>query len=655
MIHKNNTNSNFFQAVYLRTSCIVILLILMTAVDSQSNRWEFINLDMQSSGGETQLSMDQINVAGYSLENVTYNCPETLKIYPRHQCNDADLALSLNGQSYEMNLSSVFNFSNNYWEAHLSSLDNQIAVSTNSLSGDLFISLQHIVVNDFFKNPASWLNQVSGELSGDLIANIDALSLATKDTLVFQGFNYEQSDDVVFLDLGGNITFMVDVANQKLNAQIEISGGEMLVNELYVDYNSFPVTIDVTAYLNDDFDYVIDGSIINQQSMQLDAKVLLNQQFDWNLPQLKLLVKDSHYFNQQILDSMLGIYGFGNTQMSGGFELILNLDKGNFQDGHLSFNDYFALNNKRKIQVNALNGIVHWDWLNTSANSKLDWQELLLAGMPVNAGQASFNVTKNQFSLLGEHEFSVFDGSIIIKELMADELFTPSTNMTMNASILPISLKLISEKLNWPTMSGTISGEIPGMIKRGSVIEFLGALRLSVFQGEMLVENLSLERLFGVAPVIAADVTFQGFDLALLTETFGFGQITGKLAGNINELRITNWKTDRMDAHVYTVKTKGTKQTISQRAIDNISSLGGIKGAISKTFLRFFEDFSYQRIELSCKLHNSVCEIGGMKNQDNQFVIVEGGGIPKINIVGFVRTINWEEFISRLLNANYDN
>ncbi len=143
--------------------------------------------------------------------------------------------------------------------------------------------------------------------------------------------------------------------------------------------------------------------------------------------------------------------------------------------------------------------------------------------------------------------------------------------------------------------------------------------------------------------------------MSLLTETFGFGLITGKLSGVINDLRITNWKTDRLDAEVYTVKTKGIKQIISQRAIENISSLGGIKGAISKTFLRFFDDFRYKKIKLSCKLNNSVCEIGGLKNQNNQFVIVEGGGIPKINIVGFVRAINWEEFVSRLLNANYDN
>jgi hypothetical protein len=50
-----------------------------------------------------------------------------------------------------------------------------------------------------------------------------------------------------------------------------------------------------------------------------------------------------------------------------------------------------------------------------------------------------------------------------------------------------------------------------------------------------------------------------------------------------------------------------------------------------------------------------VCQIGGIDNQDGRFTIVEGGGLPKINIVGYARQIAWDVFISRLLNASYDS
>jgi len=52
---------------------------------------------------------------------------------------------------------------------------------------------------------------------------------------------------------------------------------------------------------------------------------------------------------------------------------------------------------------------------------------------------------------------------------------------------------------------------------------------------------------------------------------------------------------------------------------------------------------------------DAVCVIGGIKDKNGGFVIVQGGGIPEINILGFRRRINWHEFVDRLLNANYAN
>ncbi len=654
LIVKNNTMTDFLQAIQVLT-CGWFIFFISSLAFSQSTFWKMSGFEMKTQEGGVSFKLAELDVAGYQLRNINYSCPQALLIYPQHQCNNALIAMDLNGQNYQVNLDTALNFHDETWQVQLSSLNDQIKVATHALSKDIKISLYNSDVVDFFKNASPALQKLSGQLSGELLANTKTLTLISDSQINFQGFNYEHSDDVVLFGLGGHLDLDLDIISQTLDANIHINSGEMLFNELYVDYSKFPVDVKISASLNENFDYQIETKIVNQQSMSLQTKLFLNQQFEWDVPEVAIKVHDSHHFNQQILNSILGIYGFGSSQMSGGFEVLLQMKQGQFQFAQAKFNDYYALNNKRKIQVDALNGQVIWDFTAESDNSQLDWQTLLFAGMPVKASQVTFNVSKDQFKLLGKHEFPVFDGTIILKELVAESLFSESIDMAMNATVLPISLKLITEKLNWPAMSGTISGDLPGLVKKGSVIEFLGALNMSVFQGKMVVNNLSLERLFGVAPVIAADVAFEQFDLALLTETFGFGQITGKLSGVVNELRITNWKTDRLDAHVYTVKTKGVKQTISQRAIDNISSLGGIKGAISKTFLRFFDDFGYKRIELSCKLHNSVCQIGGLKNQGNQFVIVEGGGIPKINIVGFVRTINWEEFISRLLNANYDN
>ncbi|MBL4661761.1 MAG: hypothetical protein JKY19_15480 [Alcanivoracaceae bacterium] len=202
-------------------------------------------------------------------------------------------------------------------------------------------------------------------------------------------------------------------------------------------------------------------------------------------------------------------------------------------------------------------------------------------------------------------------------------------------------------------MNGSISGKIPGMKKQGHSITFDGSLDLTVFDGQMQIDDLSIERLFGVAPVIAANIKFHKLNLQQITSTFDFGEMTGLIDGYVNDLRITNWKADRLDAYIESSKSSKIKQTISQRAIDNISSIGGIQGALSRSFLRFFEYFKYKRIGIGCKLRNSICEMRGIETNNNSYYIIEGKGIPSINIIGISRFIDWEVFLDRLLNAGY--
>lgn len=654
---KNNINTLNLQALCRGFKFLLVVFFGCTnaMAETKLSTWKISGMNLNSDASGVQLSSNLISYDDIHLYDVSYHCPGSLSLYPHHACQDGNVVFTYDKNTYDLSLGTQFNAENMAWSADLSALSNQLQMSLKSADSAMNIEITNLQLAQFFTDAAHPLNTLMAEFNGNLMANLNDFSLFNSQAIEFQGVNFEYSDDIVVAELAGSLKFDLNISAHTLNLHLDITAGEMLFDQLYIDFSSYPIAMEHKIHINDAQKYEINSEILNLQSLLITSQVLMDDEFNWAVPTFKITVIDSHHFNQNILSNVLGIYGFGNSLMSGGFEILLNSNDSLFDRWQIVFDDFYLLNEKRKIQANALDGNIYWSSNELSADSQVHWQSLLLAGMPIDEAEMRFNFSKDQLNILGSHEFPIFDGAIILKELTIESMFSEELGMTLNASVLPISLKLITEKLNWPVMSGTISGDIPGMVKKGSVIDFLGALNLTVFNGNMLVENLSMERLFAVAPVIAADVSFDLFDLAMLTETFGFGQITGRLSGKVNDLRITNWKTDRMDAQVYTVKTKKVKQKISQKAIDNISSLGGIKGAISKTFLRFFDDFSYKKIKLSCKLHNSVCQIGGLKNQNNQFVIVEGGGIPKINIVGFVREINWEEFIARLLNANYSN
>jgi hypothetical protein len=84
--------------------------------------------------------------------------------------------------------------------------------------------------------------------------------------------------------------------------------------------------------------------------------------------------------------------------------------------------------------------------------------------------------------------------------------------------------------------------------------------------------------------------------------------------------------------------------------VQNISSVGdaGFTASLQGRLLALFDDFGYRRIGISCRLANGVCTMAGLQPRDDGFVIVEGAGIPRLDIVGFNRRVDWETLVERL-------
>jgi hypothetical protein len=210
--------------------------------------------------------------------------------------------------------------------------------------------------------------------------------------------------------------------------------------------------------------------------------------------------------------------------------------------------------------------------------------------------------------------------------------------------------------LGLPVMHGTLSAAIPTVSYEKSTVKMDGALLFNVFDGTILVQRLVLENPFGRVPTLKADVEMRKLDLDLLTRTFSFGNITGRIDADVKGLELVNWQPVRFDARV--VSSPGDyRKRISQAAVQNISALGGAgaAAAIQRSFLRFFEQFGYSAIGLSCKLELGVCQMGGVEDVPQGYVIVKGGGIPSINVLGYNRNVGWQELVERLKRVTQGN
>lgn len=226
----------------------------------------------------------------------------------------------------------------------------------------------------------------------------------------------------------------------------------------------------------------------------------------------------------------------------------------------------------------------------------------------------------------------------------------------LSLSILPVALVDLTRAFGLPAMSGTLSGSFPHLRYREGAAYLDGALVIQVFEGYLNCTHLRLEDPFGPVSRLTADIEAQRINLGQMTEVFSFGRITGYADAEIKGLELAGWKPVKFDAKV--VSSPGSyRKRISQRAVQNISSLGGAGAgaALQATFLRFFEEFGYERIGISCVLRGGVCEMGGVENVPAGYVMVKGGGIPALSVIGYNRRVDWAELVDRLKGIASNN
>lgn len=244
----------------------------------------------------------------------------------------------------------------------------------------------------------------------------------------------------------------------------------------------------------------------------------------------------------------------------------------------------------------------------------------------------------------------VVDGVFILNDIaVAGIRGQGDFSAELRGAFTPLSMARLTSGLQLLPMTGTISAVIPKMSYAKSTLSVDGALLFKVFDGDAVLDGIRLEEPFGKTPRLTANLHLHGMDLEQATGAVKFGSITGKLDVDVDQLVMENWQPLSFNARVLT--TPGDfKKRISQRAVQNISSIGGAGAgaAIEASFLRVVQSFGYDKIGLSCKLAGGICELGGAENAAQGFYIIKGGGIPSVSVVGYNRRVGWQELLDRI-------
>lgn len=315
----------------------------------------------------------------------------------------------------------------------------------------------------------------------------------------------------------------------------------------------------------------------------------------------------------------------------------------------LDIEDLSFTTRDRQLGLDGLAGALHWQQDEDARPSWLAWQRGALFDIGIGPARLDLRFIGDGLRAPGVTRIPILDGALVITNLDARGLATGNPEFGFDARLEPLSLERLTEALGWPALGGEIAGQLPGARYRNRVIETEGTLDVEVFDGRISIEALRIEGLLSPLPRAAADVRIHQLDLEQLTGTFAFGQITGRLEGEILGLRLLEWRPSAFDAWLATSAGYRGPRRISQRAIDNLTAIGGGGvGGFPGGLMRIFDEFGYERIGLSCNLRNEVCLMDGVATANGAYYIVRGRGLPRIDVLGTARRVSWPVLLAQL-------
>lgn len=458
----------------------------------------------------------------------------------------------------------------------------------------------------------------------------------------------------------------------------ELRGGELLFGSAYVALPDSPVGLHVDARREGEAGWTLpafewrDGDVLQATGSAAFTGDASLQSLD-----VSLHAADLAPWRERYLSGWLGLAGLGDLDLRGALDAELAIADGALQRADARLHDVALADGQGRFRFAGLDGDVRFSG-GAPVDSALRWRDGQLYGLDFAAATLPLRSEAGELRLREPVTVPAFGGNLRFEGLV---LRPPAGGEGMRVGfgldIDRLDLGAIAKALGLPAFEGQLSGTIPDARYAGETLEFGGGLDVQLFGGTVHVSQLSLERPFGVAPSLGADLAIDDLDLHALTGVFDFGSIDGKLDGRIDGLRLVDWTATAFDAELHTdaaaAKRAGVGQRISQRAVQDISSVGDASfvASLQGRLIALFDDFGYRRIGISCRLANEVCAMDGLHaagppaaapppgalaaldtaRSAPGFTIVEGAGLPRLTVVGYNRLVDWPTLLERLTAA----
>ncbi len=523
---------------------------------------------------------------------------------------------------------------------------------------------------DIERVPVAWLKAYLASLweegrwtQGTLGGRVDVMTpeegpFAVQADLAVAGLGMETPTGwLAAADIQGRlrIDYSELAGRQRVDTRIGLRGGELLAQSFYAQLPATAVEVQVVAERTGQGPWRLPVlSWIDPGVMSARGQATLDTESAISDLDLQLALGNLATARPRYLTGFLAPAGFPDLLLTGKLDAGLRLRAGALAGMTASFDQVNAIDDKARFTIAGVNGDLAWTRDATAVESQVAWASGALYGIGLGPARFAFRSAEGELRLQAPVAMEVLAGKITLEHLrwQAPKAGGGAT-FQFGLGMDQLDLASLSQRLGWPPFTGTIGGKIPSARYVDSILTLDGGLRMDLFGGSMQLSELVMERPLGIAPTLSADVALQDIDLEPMTKAFDFGSMTGRLDGRIDQLRLVDWTPVAFDAFLETDRSFKGRRRISQRAVNDISSVGGggLVAGLQAQVLKVFDDFGYDRIGIGCVLKDNVCRMSGLGSAGDGYIIVAGSGLPRIQVVGFRRQVDWPTLVSRLKAA----
>jgi len=450
----------------------------------------------------------------------------------------------------------------------------------------------------------------------------------------------------------------------RLTVQVDSKQGEAYVEPVYASFSESPLHLEAEDVTTPDYlAFDIPRFRLQQEAiLDVNGSATLRLPADPAMPpgiSANVELTDSSIANLYTNLVKIAAAGtiLGDLETDGNLTGAVSVVDSALRSVSVQIDDAIFDDRGGRFAIYGLDGNLDWsrDDDQVPGASRLSWKSGTVYTIIFGGASADLKLGGDDVELLTALHLPMLGGALKINELVLDDFGSDDATGRLDAELEPVQLGQLTGAFGWPAFSGRLSGRLPLLKLEENTITVGGTLRARAFDGTMEVANLRIEQPFGRVPRMQADVALRDLDLRRVTEVFSFGDIQGRLSGDVSGLTMQNWQPIAMDMHLYTPANDRSQHRISQRAVENLASVGGGgAGAVLSTgFLKFFDVFAYDRIGLRCVLKDGVCMMSGVGParsgpQGRGYYLVKGSGLPRIDVVGFRDTVSWSRLVNQL-------